>query len=86
MDEQNKEDAVGRNLEPETEARIWKPDPLRQGESLIPSQRNRLEPSVCCPSSARGSNPAPSTDRIPSIPGRRGFRPTVVGDGLPAGE
>jgi hypothetical protein len=82
MDEQNKEDAVGRNLEPETEARIWKPD---QG-SLIPSQRNRLEPSVCCPSSVRGSNPAPSTDRIPSIPGRRGFRPTAVGDGLPAGE
>jgi len=35
MDEQNKEDAVGRNLEPETEARIWKPD---QGSLILLAQ------------------------------------------------
>jgi len=35
MDEQNKEDAVGRNLEPETEGRILKAD---QGSLILLAQ------------------------------------------------
>ena len=41
MDEQNKEDAVGRNLESETKLEYGIAGPREP----IPSQRNRLEPS-----------------------------------------
>jgi hypothetical protein len=39
LDEQNKEDAVGRNLEPETEARIWNLEALLRKRTPIPPLR-----------------------------------------------